>query len=65
MTAINSWWLEPIGTILTSNIITDNCKATDIGNGTIVFEVKLPTSQQYVEIFVRQNGIQNVAQNIC
>lgn len=51
--------------ILTSkNKATDNCKATDIGKGTIVFEVTLPTSQQHVEIFVRQNGIQNVAQNI-
>ncbi|HLP40690.1 MAG TPA: DNRLRE domain-containing protein [Fibrobacteria bacterium] len=50
--------------ILTSKSDNENCKATDMGNGTIVFEVKLPMSQQYVEVFVRQNGIQNVAQNI-
>ena len=53
------------GTILTSKSDADNCKATNIGNGTIAFEVTLPTSQQYVEVFVRQNGLQNVAQNIA
>ena len=52
------------GKILVSNIITDNCKATYIGNGTIDFEVTFAKVQQYVELFVRQNGIQNVTQNI-
>lgn len=58
--AVVDW---PFG-ILTSTADDENCKATDMGNGSIAFEVKLPTYQQYVEIFVRQNGIQNVAQNI-
>ena len=53
------------GIILTSKSIAINsCKATVIGNNTIEFEIQSPTSQQHVEVFVRQNGIQNVAQNI-
>lgn len=53
------------GAILTSQIKSDNsCKATNIGNGTIEFEVTFSTPQQYVEIFACHNGIQNVAQNI-
>ncbi len=50
--------------IQTSKNYTANCKATNIGNGTIVFEITLPTSQQNVEVFVRQNGMQNVSQSI-
>jgi hypothetical protein len=38
--------------------------ATDLGNGSVAFAVVLPAGQDYVELFVRQNGIQNVAQNI-
>ncbi|MBN1412712.1 MAG: DNRLRE domain-containing protein [Spirochaetales bacterium] len=37
----------------------------DMGNGILYFSVTLPSNQQYVEIFVRQNGIQNVAVNIA
>jgi hypothetical protein len=31
------------------------------GAGELTFQVTLPSGQQYVELFVRQNGIQNVA----
>jgi hypothetical protein len=40
---------------------TDLC---DLGDGTVQFSVTLPAGQAYVEVFSRQNGIQNVAQNI-
>lgn len=40
------------------------CKATDLGDGRVVFEVKLPMPRSYVEVFIRQNGIQNIATNI-
>jgi hypothetical protein len=33
-------------------------------NGDLKFSVTLPTNQQYVEVFVRQNDVQNIAQNI-
>jgi hypothetical protein len=33
-------------------------------SGTIKFQVTLPSGQAYVEVFSRQNGIQNVANNI-
>jgi hypothetical protein len=36
----------------------------DLGNGTLRFSVTLPSGQQYVEVFSRQNGLQNVATNI-
>jgi hypothetical protein len=36
----------------------------DLGEGTLRFSVTLPSGQQYVEVFSRQNGIQNVATNI-
>jgi hypothetical protein len=39
-------------------------RATDLGDGSMEFAVVLPSGQAYVEVFVRQNGIQNVAQNI-
>jgi len=35
--------------------------ACDLGNGRLGFQVTLPKGQQYVEVFARQNGIQNVA----
>ena len=38
--------------------------ACDLGDGTVQFSVRLPTGQQYVEAFARQNGIQNVALDI-
>jgi len=34
-------------------------------NGDVELKVTLPSQQAYVEVFVRQNGIQNVAQNIA
>jgi hypothetical protein len=36
----------------------------DLGDGGLRFLVTLPTHQQYVEVFARQNGIQNAAVNI-
>lgn len=36
----------------------------ELGGGQIKFQVTLPSGQQYVEVFSRQNGLQNVAQNI-
>src|SRR5262249_23672756 len=38
--------------------------AIDLGQGTVEFDVVLPSGQAYVEVFVRQNGIQNIASNI-
>jgi hypothetical protein len=35
--------------------------ACDLGNGSFKFQVTLASGQQYVEVFARQNGIQNVA----
>ncbi len=35
-----------------------------LSNGDVEFKVTLPGQQQYVEVFVRQDGVQNVAQNI-
>jgi hypothetical protein len=35
--------------------------ATDLGDGSVDFGVSLPSGQAYVELFVRQNGIQNIA----
>jgi hypothetical protein len=36
----------------------------DLGAGQLRFSVTLPSGQQYVEVFSRQNGLQNVATNI-
>jgi hypothetical protein len=36
----------------------------DLGDGQLRFSVTLPSGQQYVEVFARQNGLQNVATNI-
>jgi len=33
-------------------------------DGSVTFSVKLPSSQQYVEVFSRNNGLQNIAQAI-
>ncbi len=38
--------------------LIDNC------DGSLTYEVTLPSGQAYVEIFARQNGIQNIATNI-
>ena len=38
--------------------------ASDLGNGSVKFATLLPSGQAYVEVFVRQNGIQNVARNV-
>ncbi|HLP43133.1 MAG TPA: hypothetical protein VK465_16630, partial [Fibrobacteria bacterium] len=57
--------LTPANRVVISRVSAgDACKATYLGNGTIEFEVKFAAPQQYVEVFVRQNGLQNVAQNI-
>ncbi|HLP40090.1 MAG TPA: hypothetical protein VK465_01170 [Fibrobacteria bacterium] len=51
--------------VVSSRVVADkSCKATNIGDGTVAFEVTFAAPQQYVEVFVRQNGLQNVAQNI-
>ncbi len=36
----------------------------DLGNGAVLFQVTLPSNQMYVELFSRQNGVQNVAAGI-
>jgi hypothetical protein len=33
----------------------------NVGGGELTFQVTLPSGQQYVEVFARQNGVQNVA----
>lgn len=35
-----------------------------LANGDLRFSVTLPDLQQYVEVFIKQNGVQNIAQNI-
>lgn len=42
----------------------ETSSATDLGNGTIEYAVVLPSGQAFVELFVRQNGIQNIALDI-
>ncbi len=42
----------------------DHTYITTLANGDVEFKVTLPSGQQYVEVFVRQDGTQNVAQNI-
>jgi len=44
---------------------TNPGKLTNLGDGKVRFEVTLPSNQQYVEIFSRKNGIQNLAVNIA
>jgi hypothetical protein len=39
--------------------------ARDAGEGSVEFSVDLPAGQAYVEVFVRHNGIQNIATNIA
>jgi hypothetical protein len=41
-----------------------SCSAVDLGGGKLKYAVRLPSGRKYVELFVRKNGIQNVAQNI-
>ena len=38
--------------------------ATDLGDGGVEFDITLPSGQAFVQLFVRQNGIQNVALEI-
>jgi hypothetical protein len=38
--------------------------ATDVGNGNVRFDALLPSGQAYVELFIRQNDIQNAAVQI-
>ena len=37
----------------------------DLGGGQLEYRVTLPSGERYVELFVRQNGIQNLAQAIA
>jgi hypothetical protein len=39
--------------------------ACDLGGGKLELRVTLPSGERYVEVFARQNGIQNVAQAIA
>lgn len=41
-----------------------NTSLRDLGNGQVAFEIKLPSNQQFVQVFARQNGQQNVAEAI-
>jgi len=41
-----------------------NTNAVCYADGSVNFSVKLPSGQQYVELFSRNNGIQNIAQAI-
>jgi hypothetical protein len=50
--------------VTASLIRLPSIRATNLGNGSVELAVVLPSDQAYVEVFVRQNGIQNVAQNI-
>ena len=38
--------------------------AVDAGGGNVEFSIELPAGQAHVEVFARQNGIQNIATNI-
>jgi hypothetical protein len=38
--------------------------ATDLGGGGVEFDITLPSGQAFVQLFVRQNGIQNIALDI-
>jgi hypothetical protein len=50
--------------VMFSSLVFADGNLVDLGNGSVKFSVTLPANQQYVELFVRQNGIQNVAQAI-
>lgn len=50
--------------VMFSSLVFADGNIADLGNGSVKFSVTLPANQQYVELFVRQNGIQNVAQAI-
>jgi hypothetical protein len=39
----------------------DSGNVCNLGGGQLKFQVTLPSGQQYVEVFARQNGLQNVA----
>ena len=42
----------------------ETSSANDLGNGTLEYAIVLPSGQAFVELFVRQNGIQNIAFDI-
>jgi hypothetical protein len=56
--------LQAVSQSLTAPAATVPYRATVLGEGQVRYSVTLPAGQNYVELFVRQNGIQNVAQNI-
>lgn len=43
---------------------TQIASATDLGGGSLRYDIVLPSGQAFVELFVRQNDIQNVALDI-
>ncbi|HEX4461823.1 MAG TPA: hypothetical protein VIA18_27775, partial [Polyangia bacterium] len=43
----------------------ETSSATDYGNGTLEYAIVLPSGQAFVQLFVRQNGIQNIALDIA
>jgi hypothetical protein len=51
-------------TSFTQTIVVSDPPARMLANGNMVYTVTLPGRQAYVEAFVTQNGIQNVAGNI-
>ena len=60
--------MRHIITLLLLTLITPFSFATtairDLGNGQVAFEIKLPANQQFVQVFARQNGQQNLAESI-
>ena len=42
----------------------ETSSATDLGDGTLEYAIVLPSGQAFVQLFVRQNGIQNIALDI-
>src|ERR1700759_5269424 len=48
-------------TVATAN---ETSSAIDHGDGTLEYAIVLPSGQAFVELFVRQNGIQNIAFDI-
>jgi hypothetical protein len=61
-------WLFAISLLaassLSMSVSADDTTFAQLPNGAARFEVTLPSAQAYVEVFVRQNGIQNTAKAI-
>jgi len=50
--------------LFASPLCAQSASALYSADGSVNFSVKLPSGQQYVELFARTNGIQNIAQGI-